>query len=55
MLITSTVIKKIERLATKQGILSSKITTCDGNILYDSAKIAGVNDYEEASTTTETN
>ena len=54
MLITSTVIKQVEQLATKQGILNFKITTRDGNIVYDSAKIVGANDDEEASTTKKT-
>ena len=54
LLITTTVIKQVEKLATRQGILSFKITTRDGMILYDSAKIAGV-DNEEATNNNETN
>jgi len=44
LLITETVIRHVEKLATKQGILSFKITTRDGKVLYDSAQIAGVDD-----------
>ena len=47
LLITDTVIKQVERLATAQGILSFKITTKNGNVLFDSAQIAGV-DYGNA-------
>ena len=47
LLITDTVIKQVERLATAQGILSFKITTKNGNVLFDSAQIAGV-DYGDA-------
>ena len=53
LLITKTVIQQVERLATKQGIQSFKITNQEGETLYDSAKTAGVNE-EEASTTTTT-
>ena len=44
LLITETVMRHVEKLATKQGTLSFKITTRDGKMLCDSAQIAGVDD-----------
>ena len=50
LLITDAAIQRVEEIATKQGILSFKVVTRDGRVLYDSAKIAGVdNDKDEAS------